>query len=189
MVSAGLSHARAHAIRRAGIAAAALGSAIGAHMIAMGSWDALPIAPAIWAMLIAGAALIGTRNRVFCCRGIPATVALVLASQVVCHMAMAAAPWAFGLQAHHDVPLISLGAASAHIVAGAVLIVGVIWLERILALATRVVRAVITLVARVRATARRHGRSAHRRALPGRLRIPRVAFLAISPARGPPLAA
>ncbi len=185
-----LSHARALAARRAAIATAALGSAIVAHVVSMGSWDVLPIAPAVWAMAIAAVALIGARRSVFRKRNIAVTALLVLAGQFTCHLGMTAAPWAFGLRLHHEMPMITPGAAVAHVVAGVALTAVVLWLECILLGATRALRAVIALVVGTTAVRPRPRRSAPRRAVrPSRARPPRTVFLRVSPSRGPPLAA
>jgi hypothetical protein len=57
-----MSAPRAHAARRASIAAAGIASAIAVHLAAMGDITLLPVAPVLWAMVIALAAVIGTRR-------------------------------------------------------------------------------------------------------------------------------
>ena len=110
-----------------------MASAIAAHVAASGELSLLPVAPALWAMLIALAAVIGTRRTPFAARGIGVTAALVVASQAVMHVGMVFAPWAFGLQAHHADPLITPASGMAHVAAAIALIALVAWGERLLA--------------------------------------------------------
>lgn len=184
-----MTHARALAARRAAIASAALGSAVAAHVVSMGGWDVLPVAPALWAMAVATAALVGARNRAFRPRGIAVTTLLVLVMQMVCHAAMTAAPWAFGLRVHHEMPIVTPSAALAHVAAGLVLVACVVWLERVLAAATRVVRAVVALVRGARARSRIAVPPPRTGTACGRVRVPTAAFLVVAPSRGPPLPA
>lgn len=134
-----ISAPRAHAARRAMLAAAGLASAITAHVIAMGDLAVLPVAPALWLMFVALAAVIGTRRRAFAARGLAVTALLVVGSQFVVHAGMTVAPWAFGLQAHHAAPLLTPGMALAHVAAAVVLIAAVAFGERMLAALSRVV--------------------------------------------------
>ncbi len=134
-----ISAPRAHAARRAMLAAAGLASAIIAHVVAMGDLAMLPVAPALWLTFVALAAVIGTRRRTFAARGLAVTALLVLASQFVVHAGMTAAPWAFGLQAHHAAPLLTPGMALAHVAAALVLIAVVVFGERMLAALSRVI--------------------------------------------------
>lgn len=181
-----ISAPRAHAARRASIAAAGISSAIAAHVVSMGGMDILPVAPALWAMLIAVVAVLGTRRAPFVARGLGVTAVLVVASQVAMHVAMVAAPWAFGLAAHHAEPLLTPASAVAHVVAAVVLIALVAWGERLLAALSAVARAVLGAVAA--RPARRPGTVA--RLHPVRLsRVARRAFVRALPSRGPPVPA
>ena len=179
-----MSATRAHAARRALVASAGVASAITAHAVTMGGLDLLPIAPALWAMAIGLAALIGTRSRPFRARGIALTALLVVAPQVVMHAGMVAAPWAFGLTVHHAEPFISPASAVAHVVAAIVLIALVAWGERLLAAVSAVARAVLGDVPRRR-----------RIAVVTRLRVPAEPSWATGglrraiPSRGPPVPA
>ncbi len=180
-----MSAPRAHAARRASIAAAGVASAIAAHLVAMGDLALLPVAPALWAMIIALAAVIGTRRAPFARRGIGVTAALVVASQLAMHVGMVTAPWAFGIAAHHAEPLVTPGSAIAHVVAAVVLVALVAWGERLLAALVAVARAV---VAPVRRLPGRPGVVA--RVRPQRIwRLPRTPFAHAAPSRGPPLPA
>jgi hypothetical protein len=180
-----ISAARAHAARRALIAAAGVTSAIAAHVVSMGELEMLPVAPALWAMIIAVAAIAGTRRRTFVPRGIAVTAVLVVAVQLAMHAGMVFAPWAFGLAAHHAEPFLTPGSAIAHVVAAVVLITLVAWGERLLAALSAVARAVL-------APARRHPRrpGVLTRIHPSRAsRPPRAAFARATPSRGPPVPA
>lgn len=104
-----LSVRHANASRRGSIAAAGLVAAVGAHIAVSGELDVIPIAPAIWAMLICAVALLGVRTAVFSKRSWPVTLALVVGSQLAMHVGMVKAPWAFGLRIHHEAVLIATG--------------------------------------------------------------------------------
>ncbi|GEM_PF-1155725 len=138
-----LSLSRAHAARRASIAVAGLIAGIAAHVASSGGLDVLPIAPALWAMLIVLVAVVGTRRAPFQVRGAGATLALVVVSQAAIHVAMVGAPWAFGLRIHHADTLVTPGSAIAHVVATVLLVALVLRFDRLLGVLTRVVRAAL----------------------------------------------
>lgn len=180
-----ISAPRAHAARRASIAAAGIASAIAVHIVSMGGLEVLPVAPALWAMLIVLAAVVGTRRAPFAARGIATTTSLVVLSQVAMHIGMVAAPWAFGLAAHHAEPLVTPGSAVAHVAAAVVLVALVARGERALAMLASVTRAILAPAPR---RPRRSGVDACLR--PSRAsRAPRAAFVRATPSRGPPLPA
>lgn len=179
-----LSHARAHALRRASIAAAGVTSAIVAHVAATGDLAVLPVAPALWAMLILLAAVVGTRRSPFAARGVAVTAALVVASQAVMHVGMVLAPWAFGLQAHHADPLLTPASGLAHVAAAVVLVALIAWGERLLAALSRVARALLGAAPR----RPRIGR-ALRVVAPESLHIPMRVPVDAAPTRGPPVPA
>jgi hypothetical protein len=179
-----LSTARAHSARRALIAAAGVASAIVAHVAASGDLSLLPVAPALWAMLIALAAVIGTRRAPFAARGIGVTALLVVASQAAMHVGMVFAPWAFGLQAHHADPLLTPGSGIAHIAAAIVLIALVAWGERLLAAMSRLADALLAPAPR-----RRLPRMAARIVTPFAVHVPACALTLATPTRGPPVPA
>lgn len=179
-----LSPARAHALRRASIAAAGVVSAIAAHVAATGELSVLPVAPALWAMLVLLAAVVGTRRAPFAARGLAMTAALVVASQVVMHVGMVLAPWAFGLQAHHAEPLLTPASGLAHVAAAVVLIALVAWGERLLAALSRVARALLVATPR-----RRRSGLAARVVAPASLNVPACVLPGAAPTRGPPVPA
>lgn len=178
-----MSAPRAHAARRASVAAAGIASAIMAHLVTMGDLAVLPVAPALWAMIIALAAVLGTRRAPFARRGLAVTAALVLASQMAMHVGMVAAPWAFGIAAHHAEPLVTPASAIAHVVAAVVLVALVAWGERLLAALVAVARAVF---GHARRRPARPGVVARLLAR-GTCRLPRTSFAHVAPSRGPPL--
>ena len=181
-----LSPARAHAARRASIAAAGVLSAIGAHVAAMGELSMLPVAPALWAMFIGLAAIIGTRRAPFAIRGIGITALFVIASQVVMHLGMVTAPWAFGLAAHHAEPMLTPSSAVAHVVAALVLVALVAWGERLLAALISFGRILVAVSAAQ--PPRRPGAVARIAPVSSLPRL-RGIFLIATPSRGPPVPA
>lgn len=179
-----ISAPRAHAARRASIAAAGIASAIGVHVLTMGGLEMMPVAPAMWAMLIALAAVLGTRRRAFVARGVAVTAALVVASQFALHAGMVVAPWAFGLQPHHAEPFLTPSSAAAHLAAAVVLVAAVAWGERLLAALVAAARSVL-------APSARPPRSGVVARLIPMVRgvLPRTVLPGTAPSRGPPVPA
>ena len=178
-----LSASRAHAARRASVAAAGLMSAMVAHVVAFGEIDLLPIAPALWAMLIGIAAVLGARSPSFVTRAWPVTLGLVVASQMVMHIGMVEAPWAFGLRIHHEESLVTPAMLVTHLLAAVVLVAAVCWFDRLLGVLSRVVSAVLgTAAARPRTS-----RLVVRIAVPPAPRMRVVGLRRAFPSRGPPL--
>lgn len=182
--SARVSAPRAHAARRASIAAAGVASATVAHVVSTGGIDILPIAPALWAMIVGLAAFLGTRRGPFRARGMVVTAVLVILSQFVMHAGMAMAPWAFGLQVHHAGAFITPASAMTHVVASVALVALVVWLERALALLAAVVRALTG-----RASARRRPGMVTRLLSPVVPSWPTGGLRRAIPSRGPPVMA
>lgn len=166
------------------MAAAGLVSALVAHVVAFGEIDLLPIAPALWGMLIGIAAVLGTRAPGFVTRAWPVTVGLVVASQAAMHIGMVEAPWAFGLRIHHEESLVTPAMLVTHLVAAVVLVAAVCWFDRLLGVLSRVVSAVISAVP-ARPAARR---LVTRVALPAAPRVRVAGLRRAIPSRGPPLA-
>ena len=178
-----LSVRHANASRRGSIAAAGLVDAVGAHIAVSGELDVIPIAPAIWAMLICAVALLGVRTAVFSKRAWPVTLALVVGSQLAMHVGMVKAPWAFGLRIHHEAVLITPSALIAHAIGTIVLVAGICWLERVLGVLSRVVRAVRNAAPRPP----RPAQLAVRIEVPTPPRIRAVGLRRATSSRGPPL--
>lgn len=174
----------AHAYRRAAIAMAGVVGALGAHVASMGSMDVLPIAPAIWAMLIAAASVLGTRRTAFAPRGLAMTAVLVVASQAAMHAGMVMAPWVFGLDVHHAEAWVTPASLLAHVVASLVLIALVAWFDRILSALVAVAR--VLMGARA---SRRRGSAVVRVQPPLAPSWPTGGLLRAIPSRGPPVVA
>ncbi len=153
--------------------------------VSLGGLDVLPIAPALWVMIVGLAAVLGTRSARFAPRTWATTLGLVLLSQLVMHVGMAEAPWVFGLRVHHQAALVSPSMLVAHLVATAVLVVVVWRLDRLLGALSRVVR-VLTAPLPVRP---RGACVVARVAVPVDPWVPLVGIHRAVPMRGPPLSA
>lgn len=95
-----LSVTHALALRRLAVAGGALAASLVAHLAAAGDLVLTPAAPAMWAGLLAIVTMVGAR-RGFRPRGLGRSLAAMAAAQALVHVAMTAAPWAFGLAPHH----------------------------------------------------------------------------------------
>lgn len=139
----GLHPAGALALRRFVIAMVAVFVTMGAHLAAAGhglpSVD-LPVATMTVGTVGIAALLIGRRAGPFRPRGPVVTLAILLAFQVVAHLAMWAAPWIVGLDMHHQGALITPTMVLMHAAATVVLLPIVVGMERILAAAVNAVR-------------------------------------------------
>ena len=137
-----ISATRALAVRRLAIGAGALAASVVAHRCAVGDLDMTAATPVVWLGLLSMLTLVGGRFR-WRPRGLTVTLAIMVAAQAAVHVAMSAAPWAFGLVPHHE-PAIAAGPAAlaAHVVAAVVLAVLVARLETLLDRALGAVRAV-----------------------------------------------
>ncbi|MCX6409209.1 MAG: hypothetical protein NT143_02010 [Actinobacteria bacterium] len=133
------------AARRGLVAGAALLAALVAHAVAEGGLSIIPIAPALWIMLLAAAVVLGMRTgRSFRPRGAIVIFALLLVGQLALHAAMTYAPWAFGLDIHHAMPIVlGWGPVAVHLAAAVVLAVVIARAEILLAAAIRVAQAII----------------------------------------------
>ncbi|WP_217913136.1 hypothetical protein [Miltoncostaea marina] len=172
---------QALALRRAVLAAGALAATLGAHALAVGGLRVLPVAPAAWAGLVAVAALLGPRRR-FRPRGAGRTLAVAAALQALAHAVLLAAPWAAGVAGDHagHAPA---GAAQLipHLAAAVLTAVLVARLERWLARAAALARAVGRWFAAAGAASAPRGRVAARAPRPAR-----AAAAAPRRTRGPP---
>lgn len=179
--------AGAAAARRGLLAAAVLIAALIAHAVGTGGLSIIPIAPALWATMVAAAMATGlVGHRTFRPRGPALTLLVLLVGQAALHAGITYAPWAFGLNIHHAgsvlpgwAPLI------AHVVAAVVLAVLIARAELLLAAALRVVQ---VLVGPARAPAPRG--AAPRIPSPVLVvRIPAHGLRRALPRRGPPVPA
>jgi hypothetical protein len=132
---------RARALRRCALTAAALGATLLAHAAATGGVHVAHVLPVGAAGALGLAALCGRRGRAFRPRGPVVTLGLLLALQAVLHVVVSSVPWAFSLEIHRRVPLLSGGAVLAHGVAALVLTALLVRLDRLLAALCRAGRA------------------------------------------------
>ena len=174
---------QALAARRLLMLSAALGTTLSAHALAAGGLTIVPAAPLTWGALGAIAVLrpprAGTAWRE---RGPGAVLWRLVALQALLHATMTAAPWAFGLTAHHRPALIAPAALAAHATAAVALTALVVRAERLLSLAIRAARALRRALA---------PRGRRRRGpivlTTERRRVPRAAAARPRWARGPPV--
>ncbi|MGD9573077.1 MAG: hypothetical protein AB7V62_14425 [Thermoleophilia bacterium] len=132
--------AHALAVRRVALAAAALGSTLGAHAAAVGGLHLTAAAPVLCGTGLLAAAICGGRRR-FLPRGLLHTGALLVGLQAALHIVMTAAPWVFGMAPHGaGVPLADARAMAFHGLAAVVLALLLRGLDLVLAAALAVVR-------------------------------------------------
>lgn len=172
------------AIRRGALAVVATLVTLAAHI---GGGGGIAVSsPAMTAVAVGAigltALLVGRRLGPFTPRRPITTFTILLLLQVLAHALMWYAPWAVGLQAHHDGPAITPLMVTMHVVATLVLLPAVARMERILATASRAVRRLRRLLARRTAGAAWFGAPS---SILGRLTVgPDVWRVA---ARGPPV--
>ncbi len=149
--------ARHHAttLRRLLLFAAALAATLVAHALSAGEVHPVPAAPLVWGSI---AALIVVTGRVggsaWRRRSAREILVRLLVLQVVLHLLMTAAPWAFGLGVHHRPALVTPLVLVAHGAAAIVLTALLARAERLLALAQAVAAAVRAALAPPRTRAR-----------------------------------
>src|SRR5262245_19007530 len=143
-----ISPTQALAARRAMLVGAALGATLAAHAVASGGLHLLPAAPLAWGWMLAAAALCGPRRAAWRPRGAARLLALLVVWQAAMHLAMTAAPWAFGLSVHHRVDVLTPAGLAAHLAAALILALLLARAERLLGAALAAVAAVRRLVAR-----------------------------------------
>lgn len=135
----------ASAVRRSAILAAALVTTLFAHLVSGGGFVILPVAPLLWMNILSLALIAGPRRgaTTFTARGPFVMLLLLMGAQLGMHLAMNAAPWAFGLMEHHSTGLITTTALAAHGAAAVVLSALLSWGERLLAAAVAVANAIL----------------------------------------------
>jgi hypothetical protein len=179
-----ISQQHAATVRRILTLAAALVATLGAHALTGEQLRPVPTAPLIWGASAALVVLAGPRRPMaWRRRSAPEILARLLVLQLVLHVAMTAAPWAFGLGVHHRPALLSAAALIAHGAAAVALTALLAYAERLLLAAQQLARALRRALA-PRASAGRHrtGPSIEAR------RVPPGPRLAGAWARGPPAA-
>jgi hypothetical protein len=169
-------------VRRAVLGAGVLTAALAAHLVAAPDAHAARGAPVLWAGLVALCALVGPRRR-WRARGLLHSASLAGGLQIGAHVAMSAAPWAFGLSAHHAAGLmVDPRAIVPHLAAALMLAVVLNVLDRALGAARHIVNAIARLL---RAPDRPTGRPCGHRP-PSRRRVPRGLASGSFASRGPP---
>lgn len=96
-----VSATHALALRRFCVGAWALAASTAAHRYAVGDLDTTTATPVVWAGLLAMMTLVGGRHR-WRPRGFGGSLVAMVLVQAAVHVAMSAAPWAFGLAPHHE---------------------------------------------------------------------------------------
>ncbi|MGD9695109.1 MAG: hypothetical protein AB7V42_05555 [Thermoleophilia bacterium] len=135
-----MNSAVALSLRRVALLGTALAMTLAGHAIAEGGLMILPSAPILWAFLVLGAALCGGRGR-FTARSLPVTATLLIVTQAALHMAMTAAPWAFGIAVHHEpAALLDLRSFALHACVALLLAVVLRSVDRALAAAVSLIR-------------------------------------------------
>jgi len=142
-----ISATQALAVRRAMLAGAALGATLAAHAVASGGLRLQATAPLAWGWLLAAAALCGPRRAGWRARGPLRLLALLIVLQAAMHLAMTAAPWAFGVSVHHRADLLTPQGVAAHLAAAILLALLLARAERLLAAALGAVGAIRRLLA------------------------------------------
>lgn len=134
---------QALAIRRLLLLACGLGATLLAHAASSADLAVTRAAPVAWGTLGCVAILAGRRRRPVWRAWSPAgLVARLVAAELVLHLALEAAPWAFGVSAHHSDPVLAPRTLAAH--AGASLLLALVLAggQRVLVIAQRMARAV-----------------------------------------------
>lgn len=139
------------AVRRAAIAGGALGATVVGHMLTSDGWGLLPIAPFLWAGILAVTTL-STAHRgamaAFRSWSAARILAILVAAQVAFHVVADSAPWAVGIAmpGHHHPPLISARVVVIHVILAVAIWLALCFGQRLLAGAVAVVRALLAPV-------------------------------------------
>lgn len=97
-------------------ATAAMVGALWAHV--MGGADQVQfngLAPAVWLTILAFPVVSAARGTTFARHSAESTFATIAGGQLLAHMAMSAAPWAFGLHVHSAVSTFTVEMALTHL--------------------------------------------------------------------------
>jgi hypothetical protein len=134
---------QALALRRLLLVACALAATLAAHAASSSDLAISRSAPLAWGSLGCVAVLAGRGRRPVWRSWSPAgLVARLLVAQIALHLALAVAPWAFGVSAHHADPALAPRTLVAHAAAALLLALVLAAGQRALALAQRVARVV-----------------------------------------------
>lgn len=148
-------------IRRSAILTGAITATVGVHVVSAGHVAVLPAAPLGWLSIVAALMPLMTiaAPRAVTARPPLVLLGIMLIAQAVAHLAMSAAPWAFGLVEYHDPAPATPVALLAHLAAAVLLALLLAKGERILAAAVAVAQALILKISPAR---RRRPRPAFR---------------------------
>ena len=124
------------------VALAVLAATLSAHLVAQDDVGIARGAPLTWALMLVVAGLPWSRRRSWSRRGPARLFAQLAIGQVLLHLAMGVAPWAFGLTVHHADSALSMTALAIHGLAALLLAVLLARAERLVETAIRVVQAV-----------------------------------------------
>jgi hypothetical protein len=134
---------QALALRRLLLVACALGATLAAHAASSSDLAVARSAPLAWGSLGCAAVLAGRRRRpVWRAWSRAGLVARLLVAEIALHLALAVAPWAFGVSAHHADPVLAPRTLAAHAAAALLLALVLAAGQRALTLAQRVARVV-----------------------------------------------
>lgn len=176
---------QALALRRFLLVVSGLTATLAAHAACAGGLSLTPTAPLVWGSLGCLAVVAGSRRRAAWREwSAPGLATRLMAVEMAFHAGLTAAPWAFGVTAHHTPALVSPATLLAHGAAALALALALMGAQRVLSAAQRVVRA-LRRALRVAVTGAPPRLMAHprvARALPSVARRPRSA-------RGPPVPA
>lgn len=162
---------------------AAMAGALWAHVLGgAGQMQFNGMAPAVWLTVLVFPVVSAARGTTFAHRSAESTFATVAGGQLIAHMAMAAAPWAFGLHVHTAVDTLTGTMALLHLAIAVVLTTLVLRGDRALGAALAAVRTVARML-RVRTRGVRT--ALHRVAIPA-LRTPAAVPGTVHAGRGPP---
>lgn len=175
---------QALAVRRLLLIALALTATLAAHADCAGGLSLTPAAPVVWGTACCLAVLAPRRGRRWSEWSAPGLLWRLAVLEGGLHLALTAAPWAFGVRVHHAPPPVGPRMLIAHACAALILALVFYGAQRLLSLAQGIVRAV-----------RRVLRAAHRPGAPcgapapWRTPRPAVARVRSRAPRGPPVPA
>ncbi len=137
-----IAHQQALALRRSLLVLFGLGATLAAHAYCSGGVAITLAAPMAWGSLGCLALIVGARrHRVWREWSPLGLLVRIVVVELVLHVALTAAPWAFGIQVHHAPALLAPTTLLAHGAAGLVLALALMTAQHILSAAQRFVQA------------------------------------------------
>jgi len=134
---------QALALRRLLLTVAGLTGTLVAHALCSGGLVVAPAAPLVWGSIGCLAVVAGPRRRRPLWREWPplGLLARVVAVELALHVALTAAPWAFGITVHHSPDLVAPTTLAAHGAAGLVLALALMAAQHVLSAAQDIIDA------------------------------------------------